>query len=110
MAWNVRFNAVVSKNSYGQLQLRYAGETRLRVVCRIPVPPADNYRSMGCLQLMRYDPSPYFAQLLVLEQYELTRDGIFVPAVTEAGHARIWIYNRKYLAAGYQILLATENY
>lgn len=110
MVWNVRFNAAVTKGTLSQGVLRVAGETRLRVVCRMVSPPANNYRSFGVLQLLRYDPSGYFNQLLVQEWHELTRDGIYIPLSQEANNLRLWLYERKYVASGYQILVATESY
>lgn len=110
MAWNVRFNAVVNKGTLSQFNLRIAGETRLRIACRMVTPPANNYRSFGVLQLLRYDPSGFFNQLLVQEWYELTRDGIYIPLSQEAGSGRLWLYDRKYISTGYQVLVATESY
>lgn len=73
-------------------------------------PPPDTYRSYGCFQMLRGDLSGVFPGFHVQEHYEINPDGIYIPQSLEAGVGRFWIYERKYIAAGYQMIVVAEPY
>lgn len=110
MVWNVRYNSTVSKGSSAVFAARLTGETRLRIFAGMVNPPADTYRSYGCLWLLRGDLSGIFPGFHTQEHYEITPDGIYIPSATDFTAARFWLYERKYVASGYQMIFLTEAY
>lgn len=110
MVWNVKYNASVSKGTPATATLRSAGETRLRIFAGMVNPPANTYRSYGQLHLMRGDLTSIFPGFHVQESYEITPSGIYIPLSVEATVLRFWVYERKYVASAYQMILIAESY